>query len=71
MSAALTWRLSVLEAQQGKSGYRRVVIVAPGDPSPPDSNDIHIIRIVGVNPSGEAVWALPHNGRDHLPESTK
>ncbi len=71
MSAALTRRLSALEAQRSKCGYRRVVIVAPGAPSPPDSDDIHIIHIVGVNPSGEAVWALPHNGRDHLTELTK
>lgn len=67
----LTRRLSALEAQRSKSGYRQVVIVGPGDPSPPDGDDVHIIRIVAVNPAGEAVLALPHNGREPLSEFTK
>jgi hypothetical protein len=66
----LTRRLSALEAQRSKRGYRQVVI-GPGEPSPPDSDDIHIIRIVAVNPAGEAVLALPHNGREPLSEFTR
>jgi hypothetical protein len=67
----LTRRLSALEARRSKRGYRQVVIVGPGEPSPPDGDDIHIIRIVAVNPGGEAVLALPHNGREPLSELTR
>jgi hypothetical protein len=67
----LTRRLSALEARRSKCGYRHVVIVGPGDSSPPDGDSIHIIRIVAVNPTGEAVLALPHNGREPLSEFMK
>lgn len=67
----LTRRLSALEAQRSKGSYRQVVIVGPGEPSPPDGDDIQIIRIVAVNPAGEAVVALPHNGREPLSEFMK
>jgi len=64
-------RLAALETRPGHHGFRRVVIVGPNDPSPQDSDDVHIIRIVGVKPDGTAAWILPHNGRDALPESAE
>ena len=67
----LTRRLSALEAQRSKSGYRQVVIVGPGDPSTPDGDDIHVIRIVAVNSAGKAVLALLHNEREPLSEFTR
>lgn len=44
----LVRRLGALEARPANRGFRRVVIVAPGDTAPVDSDDVHIIRIVGV-----------------------
>lgn len=62
----LARRLVALESRVSNRGFRRVVIIGPDDPAPPNGEDIHIIRIVGVGPRGSAIWALPHNGRDPL-----
>ncbi len=45
----LSRRLAALEERTGNRGFRRVVIVSGDDPSPPDSEDIHIIRIVAAD----------------------
>ena len=62
----LARRLVALESRKSNCGFRRVVIVGPYDHAPPNGDDIHIIRIVGVGPQGSAIRALPHNGRDLL-----
>lgn len=41
-------RLFALEARPGNRAFRRVVILGPDDPSPPDSDDVHVIRIVAA-----------------------
>jgi hypothetical protein len=45
----LSRRLAALETRPGNHGFRCVVIVSGDDPSPPDSDDIHIIRIVAAD----------------------
>jgi len=63
----LARRLAAVEIRPANRVFRRVVIIGPNDPSPEDSDDIHIIRIVGVAPNGKAAWVLPHNSREPLP----
>ncbi|WP_374294497.1 hypothetical protein [Sphingomonas sp.] len=60
-------RLAALEMQPSNRGFRQVVIVAQGQPAPPDSDDIHIIRIAGVERDANGDWVLARDGRDPLP----
>lgn len=63
----LSRRLTALEMQSSNRGFRQVVIVAEGQPAPPVHDDIHIIRIAGVERDGNGAWILPREGRDPLP----
>lgn len=65
----LSRRLAALEMQPSNRGFRQVVIVAEGQPAPPDNDDIHIIRIAGVERDGNGAWVLPRDGRDPLAHS--
>lgn len=67
----LSRRLAALETLPGNSGFRRVVLVSGDDPSPPDSEDIHIIRIIAADfPQVEpGTSLLPERGS--LPEPTE
>ena len=52
----LARRLAVLEIRPGNRTFQRIVILGPDDPSPPDSDDVHIIRIVAAGQAGGAAW---------------
>jgi hypothetical protein len=53
----LSRRLSALETRPGNRAFQRVVILGPDDPSPPDSDDVHIIRIVAAGKADGTAWA--------------
>ena len=66
----LSRRLAALETRPGNHGFRRVVIVSGDDPSPPDSEDIHIIRIVAADFPRMELGASLLPGRGSVPELT-
>ena len=53
----LSRRLAALEIRPGNRAFQRVVILGPDDPSPPDSDDVHIIRIVAAEQDHGIAWA--------------
>lgn len=55
----LSRRLAALEIRPGNRAFRRVVILGPDDPSPPDSDDVHIIRIVAAGQADGTACAAP------------
>lgn len=44
----LSRRLFALEARPGSRPFQRIVLLGPDHPSPPDRDDVHIIRIVAA-----------------------
>lgn len=57
----LSRRLFALEARPGNRAFQRVVILDPDDPSPPDSDDVHVIRIVAAGKAEGTAWSPPIN----------
>lgn len=57
----LSRRLFALETRPGNRAFQRVVILGPDDPSPPDSDGVHIIRIVGAANAEGTAWSPPVN----------
>lgn len=66
----LARRLSALEIRPGKRAFQRVVILGPDDPSPPDSDDVHIIRIVAAGQADGSAWAPSADCR-HPPQDAR
>jgi len=60
----LARRLAALEIRPGNRAFQRVVILGPDDPSPPDSDGIHIIRIVAAGGADGIAWSPPADCRD-------
>lgn len=58
----LSRRLTALELRPSNRGFRRVVIITEGQPAPPDSDNIHIIRIVAADHPGTANWIQQNRG---------
>ena len=52
----LSRRLFALETRPGNRAFQRVLILGPDDPSPPDSDDVHIIRIVAAEKADGTAW---------------
>lgn len=65
-------RLSALEGRRrGRDVPRFVVLWGEGDPARNGTPEDQLIRIAWVKPSGEAIYVLPHNGRDALPGASR
>ncbi|MGW8135566.1 hypothetical protein ACWGNZ_07995 [Sphingomonas zeae] len=50
----LSRRVAIMERHPSNRPIKRVVIVFEGQPVPPNSDDIHIIHVVGANKQSDA-----------------